>query len=139
MSVSGPPIGDFRSIHGPSVKEELVLVASVEAPRDKAAYLKDHGVELRYAEYDSSTGRWERCLMSHGVRDTLSALHATGEFPYPFEASPSEGELEWLQAQAKDATIRPVLPLYRYLVPASKEELEALDTLTADRRKDADG
>ncbi len=102
---------------GPPSKE-LVLVASIEAPRDKSVYLTDHGVELRYAEYDSSAGRWERCLMSRQVFEMLSTLRASGDFPYAFEASPSEGELEWLRAQAEGATIRPVLPLYRYLVAA---------------------
>jgi len=128
MSVSGPPVGDFRSTDGPSIKEALVLVAWIDAPRDKAAYLKDHGVELRFAEFDSSAGRWERCLLSRQVADMLLELGASGEFPHPFEARPSEGELEWLRAQAKGATIRPVLPLYRYLVAASKEEIEALNT-----------
>jgi len=132
MSVNGPPIGDFRSVDGPSVKEELVLLASIKAPRDQSAYLTNHGVELRYAEYDSSRGRWERCLMSSPVFEMLSAFRNSGEFPYAFEASPSEGELEWLRAQANGATIRPVLPLHRYLVAARPEDLAAFEAAGED-------
>ena len=121
--VTGPPMKTFISNDGERVQEPLVLIAWVDSPEEQRQYLSDHGVDLTYAHFDPDTLRWECCLMSEGVAELLEDLYEEDDFPYLFEAGPSQGELEWLEAQARGDTERPELPLSAYLQPADPQRL----------------
>jgi len=123
--VSRPPVQSLIDDHGRRVEEEQTYVGWVEASAGQARSLRDHGIDLTLAEHDPEAGRWERCLFSDQVLTLLEDLHAEGDFPYRFEAVPSEGELEWLDRQARGEPDRPVLPLRAYLQPASADAIDA--------------
>jgi len=123
--VNQPPTADFIRNEGGLVKEDLVYVATIDAPVEKRQYLIDHGVDLTWAEYDLDTLRWERCLLSEGVADLLEELHAEGSFPYPFQAVPSQGELEWIEAQVRGETKRPKLPQLELRATAGSDTEQA--------------
>lgn len=124
--VDGPPVKSYLDGKGGRIEEECTQVGWCDAEADRGQYLTDLGVDLSYAEYGPDTMRWERCLFSEEVADLLEDLHSTGDFPYAFEAGPSQGELEWLEAQACGATELPELPLKTYLIPANAERLAIL-------------
>ncbi len=124
--VDGPPVKKYRDGGQDWIEEDCSCVGWIDADRDQHRYLSDLGVDLSYAYFDPDTMRWERCLFSEEVADLLEDLHSTGDFPYAFEAGPSQGELEWLEAQACGATELPELPLKTYLIPANAERLAIL-------------
>ena len=124
--VEGPPTKGFIDGSGRVLKEPCVLLAVIDAPADKRQYLDDLGVNMTWAEYDSESERWDRCLMSEGVADLLEDLQAAGDFPYHFEAGPSQGELAWLRAKEQGVIERPELSLWMYLVAAPAGALDAL-------------
>lgn len=131
--VDGPPTQDFVDGSGKLIKEPCVLIGWVDLPADRRRYLEDLGVNMAWAEHDADSQRWERCLLSEGVADLLEDLHAEGDFPHAFEVGPSQGELEWLEAQARGAMERPELSLASYLIPAHAERLVALTELSGGR------
>ena len=68
-TVHGPPVKAFRTDGGRTVYEELVLVGTIYAPRDKRQQLEAYGIDMRYAEVDGIfEDHWRRCMFSPGRR-----------------------------------------------------------------------
>lgn len=124
--VAGPPTLDCIENDGRRVTEEQSLVGFVEAAFDRKNVLELYGIDLRYAFHNPKTGRWERCLFSCALADMLELLAADDEFPFAFEATPSQGEVDWAELKARGQTTRPKFPLKVYLTPATPEALAAV-------------
>ena len=90
--VAGPPTLEYVENDGTRVTEEQCLVGWIRADFDKRQQLELYGVDLRFAIHDPKAGRWERCLFSHPVADLLELLSSDGDFPFAFEATPSQAE-----------------------------------------------
>lgn len=143
--VAGPPTLMVVENDGRHVKEEQSLVGNIEAGFDKKHVLELYGVDLRYAIHNPETGRWERCLFSYPLADMLEMLTIEGEFPFAFEAIPSQAEVDWADLKTRGKAERPMLPLNGYLTPATPESLSAVvddDRMRVRRgqpKADADG
>lgn len=124
--VDDAPTLTLRSNEGKPVVERQVLVGYVKAGAEAKGQLEAYCVCMDYAVYDSRERQWKQCLFSEGAADTLKELRAEGQFPYSFEAVPSQAEAEWQLAKVSGASERPLQPLRAYVTPASLEALAKL-------------
>jgi len=112
----------LRGNDGVDVFEPQVLVGHVCAPDSARVQLEGYAILMDLAHYDGREKRWHRCLFSEASADTLAELAQEGQFPYSFEAVPSAGYLETLEA--RDGGRRPPALLLRaWSNPASIEAL----------------
>lgn len=135
QSVNGPPMKLFIRNNGGIALEPCVLVGHISMERSQRDALDALGILTSWSQYDPEAGRWEHCLMSDAVADLLCDLHAEGSFPYAFEVCPSRGEATWQKAQAEGDSIRPILPLSEYLLPAESTALDALAGIGIEPRR----
>jgi len=124
--VAGPPTLMVVENDGRHVMEEQALVGWISASFDRKHVLELYGIDLRYAIHNPSTGRWERCLFSCPLADMLEMLAAEDEFPFSFDATPSQAEANWAALKARGQTERPMFPLKTYITAATAESLAAV-------------
>ena len=111
----GPPEQRLVRNNGEPVFELLTHVGTIVAHDEAREELSLYGICLDYALYDRNAGAWRCCLFSAECLRMLRELRDEGQFPYVFEAFPSEAEVQWQLAQATGKTSRAPLPLKAYL------------------------
>lgn len=124
--VAGPPTLMVVENDGRPVMEEQSLVGWVSASYDRKSVLELYGIDMRYAIHNPRTDRWERCLFSCPLADMLEMLAAEDEFPFAFEATPSQAEVDWAHLRTHGQKSRPMFPLKFCLIVATPESLAAV-------------
>jgi hypothetical protein len=122
--VTEPPTRSLRTNDGQTVTEDLIYTGWVAAPVKSRRLLEDYGIDLRSAWFCTETKRWESCLFSVQVADLLEQLSTENQFPFAFEATPSQAEVLWWKARERGAPERPEVALVAFCTPGNPEGLE---------------